>query len=123
MSMLVSVVVPTFKRRDLLDRCIAALVAQSFDPAAYEIVIVDDAACAETRQQVKGWAKRVAHCGHCVRYLPVCGVGTPHGPATARNLGWRAASMNALRPPGARIAISSLLCWKIMCHIPAPLKP
>ncbi|HLG63448.1 MAG TPA: glycosyltransferase [Ktedonosporobacter sp.] len=91
MSMLVSVVVPTFKRRDLLDRCIAALVAQSFDPAAYEIVIVDDAACAETRQQVKGWAKRVAHCGHCVRYLPVCGVGTPHGPATARNLGWRAA--------------------------------
>lgn len=91
MNTFVSVVVPTFKRRDLLDRCIAALVSQFFEPAAYEILIVDDAACAETRRQVENWAKRVAPCGHCVRYLPVDDASIPHGPATARNLGWRAA--------------------------------
>ncbi len=91
MSIRVSVVVPTFKRRDLLDRCITALVAQFFDPSAYEIVIVDDAASDETRQQVENWARRVAHCGHCVRYVPVQGTCMPHGPATARNIGWRAA--------------------------------
>ena len=51
----VSVVVPTFKRPQLLDRCLAALIAQTFDPSAYEIVIADDAACKSTRRQVEDW--------------------------------------------------------------------
>jgi glycosyltransferase involved in cell wall biosynthesis len=81
----VSVVVPTYRRDDLLDRCLAALAAQQFPPCAYEIIVADDAAACETERLVASWAMRAA-CA--VRYLPVTG---PHGPAAARNRGWRAA--------------------------------
>lgn len=85
MTLRASVVVPTFKRSDLLERCLAALMAQGFAPADYEVIIVDDAACNETKRQVECCARR---CGHTVRYIPTYGT---HGPATARNIGWRAA--------------------------------
>ncbi|MCA1723248.1 MAG: glycosyltransferase [Thermomicrobia bacterium] len=81
----VSVVVPTYRRDDLLDRCLAALAAQEFDPSAYEVIICDDAANATTRQLVEAWAARSRA---PVRYLPVCGT---QGPAAARNRGWRGA--------------------------------
>ena len=81
----VCVVVPTYQRRELLARCLAALAAQSLTPAEYEVVIADDAASDATRQQVEEFAARVAF---TVRYLPVTG---RHGPAAARNAGWRAA--------------------------------
>jgi len=90
MRVCVSVVVPTFKRPDLLERCLAALVAQNFDPATYEIIIVDDADSQETRQQVACWSQQMQPCGHTIYYLPVTGI--PHGPAAARNRGWRAAA-------------------------------
>ena len=45
--MRVSVVVPTYRRPELLDRCLAALAAQDFDGAVYEILIADDAASAD----------------------------------------------------------------------------
>ena len=83
--MRVSVVVPTYRRAGLLDRCLAALAAQDLDPADYEILIADDAASAETRRQVEDWARRA---GPPVRYLPVH---RAHGPAAARNVGWRRA--------------------------------
>jgi glycosyltransferase involved in cell wall biosynthesis len=82
----VSVVVPTFKRPQLLDRCLAALVAQTFDPSAYEIVIADDAANETTRRQVEDWRNRCPQTGPAVHYLPVR---DSHGPAAARNAGWR----------------------------------
>lgn len=83
-------VVPTHRRPALLDRCLAALVAQDFDPCAYEVIVVDDAGCPETRRVVERCAGGVTtRPGRpCVRYLPVTGT---HGPAAARNLGWRAA--------------------------------
>ena len=42
MTLLVSVVVPTYRRPQLLDRCLRALLAQNFPPHAYEIIVVDD---------------------------------------------------------------------------------
>ncbi|MEW6492593.1 MAG: glycosyltransferase [Cyanobacteriota bacterium] len=106
----VSVVVPTFKRPELLSRCLAALSQQDFEPTAYEVIIVDDAASAETKQLVENWRPtqtrvKVAQVqGGSVatesseqnafppspsfRYIPVTGT---HGPAAARNVGWRAA--------------------------------
>lgn len=66
--MRVSVVVPTFRRPELLDRCLAALAAQNHDPADYEILIADDAASAETRRQVEEWSMRA---DPRVRDLPV----------------------------------------------------
>src|SRR5260370_468484 len=84
----VSVVVPTCKRPALLSRCLEALLAQDFVPADYEVIVVDDAACAETRHLVDHRAKRAERCGHTVRYIPVM---CSHGPAAARNIGWQAA--------------------------------
>jgi glycosyltransferase involved in cell wall biosynthesis len=82
----VSVVVPTFERPELLERCLAALVAQTFDPSAFEIVIADDAASDCTRRQVEHWRSRCLRTGPAIHYLPVR---DSHGPAAARNAGWR----------------------------------
>ena len=86
----ISVVIPTYRRPDLLGRCLSALAAQDLDPQAFEVLVVDDAACDETREQVE----RAAATLPCpIRYLPVTG---RHGPAAARNLGWKAARGNIL---------------------------
>ena len=86
MTIEISVVVPTFNRPQLLDRCLAALVAQTFDPFAYEIVIADDAASESTRRQVEDWRSRCLQTGPAIHYLPVR---DSRGPAAARNAGWR----------------------------------
>jgi glycosyltransferase involved in cell wall biosynthesis len=83
--MRVSVVVPTYRRPALLDRCLAALAAQDLDVSAFEIIIADDAADEATRRQVEGWAGR---CPVLVRYIAVTAT---RGPAGARNAGWRSA--------------------------------
>lgn len=88
MNYRVSVVVPTFRRPDLLQCCLRALTLQDIDPTDYEILIIDDAACDDTVRQVECWIERTRECGYSIRYLQVVG---PHGPAAARNLGWRAA--------------------------------
>jgi GT2 family glycosyltransferase len=80
-----TVVVPTCRRPDLLDRCLAALAGQEFDPANCEIVVADDAVCKVTRRQVEGWAGRSAI---SIRYVAPT---VAHGPAAARNVGWRVA--------------------------------
>jgi glycosyltransferase involved in cell wall biosynthesis len=84
----VSVVVPTYKRTALLDRCLEALLKQDLPPADYEIIIVDDAGCAETDEMVEQWAERARLSGHSIVYLPAK---YAHGPAAARNIGLRAA--------------------------------
>lgn len=88
MEIVLSVVVPTFRRPALLERCLKALLAQNFVPGAYELIIVDDAACKETRVQVENCAREAAERGLQVFYLSTTG---QRGPASARNLGWRAA--------------------------------
>lgn len=86
----VSVVVPTYKHPQLLQRCLNALLTQNFAPEEYEILVVDDANCDETRQQVACVSEQARRNGHTLRYIPVCSINR-HGPAIARNLGWRAA--------------------------------
>jgi glycosyltransferase involved in cell wall biosynthesis len=81
-----SVVVPTHRRLELLGRCLNALAAQTLTPAAYEIVVADDAADADTRRQVEEFAGTAAPRVH---YVPVIGT---HGPAAARNAGWHQAA-------------------------------
>jgi GT2 family glycosyltransferase len=82
------VVVPTCRRPELLHRCLAALVTQNCDPASYEIVVVDDARCAQTARAVRRFARRRAG-GPVIRYR--CPPAGRRGPAAARNAGWRAA--------------------------------
>src|SRR4051812_28640348 len=81
---LVSVVVPTFHRDDLLARLLDKLTAQHF-AHAYEIVVVDDARSSTTPAVIDAFAR--AHPAQCIRMLP----GAGRGPAAARNIGWRAA--------------------------------
>ena len=92
----VSVVVPTYKHPELLQCCLNALIEQDFEPDEYEIIVVDDANCEETRQQVICWTEQVRierrekrEVMPSIRYIAV--KTRQHGPAIARNLGWRAA--------------------------------
>ena len=79
-----SVVVPTYRRPQLLERLLAALVRQDFPADAFEVLVVDDAHSDEAGAQVERWAGA----GPVrIRYLRA---GVPQcGPAAARNTGWR----------------------------------
>lgn len=82
----VSVVVPTWRRPALLERCLEALVRQTLSPSKYEIVVCDDGPDEATRTLVERIADAHRARGLCVRYLPVTAT---QGPAGARNAGWR----------------------------------
>jgi glycosyltransferase involved in cell wall biosynthesis len=79
----ISVVVCTYNRSDLAARAVASLVAQPFDPARHEIVVVDNASPDDTRAVVESFARRHPH----VRYE----CETLQGLSHARNAGLRAA--------------------------------
>lgn len=84
--MRLSIVIPTYRRRDALARTLAALEAQTVGPGAFEVLVVDDpveddpdavaAVVAAARRQVD---VRVLHRER-------------RGVSAARNTGWRAAS-------------------------------
>lgn len=86
--MKVSVVVPTYRRPQLLNRCLAALAGQQFDHGKFEIIIVDDGPSADTGHLVLSWATHTLEHGPVIRYLANTG---SHGPAAARNVVWPAA--------------------------------
>jgi glycosyltransferase involved in cell wall biosynthesis len=82
----VTVVVPTYRRPEYLERCLSALLAQEFDSSAFEIIVADDAGSVSSWRQVQAWARRSPV---SIRYV------TParaRGPAAARNAGWLQAS-------------------------------
>lgn len=83
--MKVSVVVPTCRRPEFLERCLRALARQHFDPGDYEVLVVDDASEPATRNLVERMERTA---GINLRYLSTI---RKMGPAAARNLGWRAA--------------------------------
>lgn len=89
----ITVVVPTYRRAELLERCLGALCAQDFDPADYEIVVCDDGPDDATRASVERTAALHARRGLAIRYLAVR---ETQGPAAARNAGWRAARAPAI---------------------------
>ncbi|MET0981338.1 MAG: glycosyltransferase [Telluria sp.] len=87
----VSVVVPTCGRMDLLDRCLDALTRQTLPCGSYEVIVVDDEPNHNTLHLVAGWRARTLDRGPRLVYLPNTAEHGQHGPAAARNLGWRAA--------------------------------
>ncbi len=82
----ISVVIPTCRRPELLARCLRAVLRQTLDPSAYEVVVVDDGHDDETQAAVQ--AMQPALGMPVLRYLRP---GQGRGPAVARNAGWRAA--------------------------------
>lgn len=81
----ISVVVPTYRRAALLERCLAALAAQTLAKTDYEIVVVHDGPGDEARHAV---AEHVARSGAAARFFEL---EQRRGPAAARNRGWREA--------------------------------
>ncbi|MBO9689960.1 MAG: glycosyltransferase [Mitsuaria chitosanitabida] len=82
----ISVVMPTYRRPDLLERCLRALMAQTLAPTRYEVLVVDDGHEDRARTLVERLAAEPG--APAIRYLrPASG----RGPAVARNTGWRAA--------------------------------
>lgn len=84
---LISVVIPTRNRPQLLQRCLQALVAQTLDRSSYEVIVCDDGPDESVHAAVRKVAG-LAKGGTILRYLPVTAT---QGPAGARNAGWRAA--------------------------------
>jgi GT2 family glycosyltransferase len=80
----ISVVVPTYRRPDLLERCLRALLHQTLPARDYEIVVCDDGPSEAAREVVRKVSPSVG--GPSVRYVPVT---ETQGPAGARNAGWR----------------------------------
>ena len=83
----VSVVIPTRRRPALLRRCLEALQAQQIPAESVEILVCDDGPDAATLEVVESLAQRRPD-GPVLRYLVP---GGEHGPAAARNRGWRQA--------------------------------
>lgn len=81
----VSIVVPTYHRDRELARLLDRLAAQDYARDRIEIVVVDDA-CSKSAPAVVDQAA-ARHPAVAMRCLP----GRGRGPATARNIGWRAA--------------------------------
>jgi glycosyltransferase involved in cell wall biosynthesis len=84
----ISVVVPTYRRPWMLDRCLTALLAQEISPHRYEILVCDDGPDAETKRLVNQRASEYRAGGWHIVYVPVT---RTQGPAGARNLGWKLA--------------------------------
>ncbi len=84
---LVSVVVPTFERADLLRRTLGALLRQTLDPAEYEIIVVDNNSTDATRETVERIAVRATTGGRHtaiadVRYVLEVRQGVSHAKNT-----------------------------------------
>lgn len=86
-SLRVSVVVPTYRRPDLLERCLRALQRQSLPSGSYEIIVCDDGPSLAAAQVVEE-AVRALPQGPYILYLKITAT---QGPAAARNCGWKAA--------------------------------
>ena len=82
----VSVVIPTCGRPALLLRCLDALARQTLPLHLYELIVVDDGRSEDTRVAVARFALHTQGQPR-VRYLRPL---STHGPAGARNRGWRA---------------------------------
>ncbi|UZN51896.1 glycosyltransferase family 2 protein [Cupriavidus cauae] len=88
---LVSVVIPTYRRPDLLHRCLRAIGVQQFGAGTFEVIVADDGCQPEVERLVQELNGAWPRC--TLRYLPVPDT---QGPAGARNAGWRIARASVI---------------------------
>ena len=82
MSVKISVVIPTYRRPELLLKCLRALITQRLNPGLFEIIIVTDGPDELTAQLYKKWVRRRLH------RVSLYSLPEKKGPAAARNYGW-----------------------------------
>ena len=85
MSLLVSIVIPTYQRPHLLKRCLHSLMLQRFLKTAYEVIVISDGPDEQTLRIVNE-SRSIAGPDLWCYSLPA-----KKGPAAARNAGWKAA--------------------------------
>lgn len=83
MKVEISVVIPTYKRTELLMRCLQALTDQSIEKTSYEVIVVSDGPDMKTQNAVQAW-KEASGLNVSFHHL-----GEKRGPAAARNRGWQ----------------------------------
>jgi glycosyltransferase involved in cell wall biosynthesis len=86
MAVKISIVVPTYKRPQLLKRCLDSLILQDFSPEEYEIIVITDGVDEETENSVRECKANKYFSNIFCYALPL-----KKGPAAARNAGWRIA--------------------------------
>jgi glycosyltransferase involved in cell wall biosynthesis len=79
----ISVVIPTYKRPELLIDCLKSLCKQSINKADFEVIVVSDGPDCETLLALLPWLKK--------KEIQLSYLQTPlkQGPAAARNMGWK----------------------------------
>ncbi|PLK42482.1 glycosyltransferase family 2 protein [Emticicia sp. TH156] len=80
----ISVVIPTYKRPELLSRCLEALAMQTFSGGYFEVIIVCDGPDDPTANVIQAFINRFEK-------LQYYSLKQRSGPATARNYGWKQA--------------------------------
>jgi len=82
MQIRISVVIPTYRRPELLIKCLNALAEQSLDHTEFEIIVVSDGPDNQTGEALDRWC-------NANKFNLVYLQNTEHkGPAAARNKGW-----------------------------------
>jgi GT2 family glycosyltransferase len=81
----ISVVVPTYRRPQLLEKCLIALSKQHMNRDDYEIIIVSDGPDDDTRNMLHGLQHVI------LPYVQYVTLPKNSGPAAARNAGWKKA--------------------------------
>ncbi len=85
---LVSVIIPTYNRRPILQKCLEHLADQTLDPDTFEVIVVDDASTDDTARMIKELAVP-----YTLRYIPLS---ERTGPGGARNVGIEAAQADVI---------------------------
>ena len=85
MSLKISVVIPTYNSKDLLQKCLASLEHQSAPFSDFEVIVVDDGSEDGTMEALKTWEQKTP-LNLKSQYI------SNSGPATARNTGVQHAS-------------------------------
>lgn len=79
-NLFLSVIIPTFNRKNLLRKCLNALFSQVYPKSDYEVIIIDDGSTDDTEELVKSLLNN----SPCIlRYFKQ----ENKGPAAARNVG------------------------------------
>lgn len=86
----VSVIIPTYRRAALLDKCLKGLSRQAFPRVDYEVIVVTDGPDTESLVVVERYRQQGHTNIHCI--VPA----EKKGPAAARNKGWQAANSDLI---------------------------
>lgn len=83
----VSIVIATWQRPALLERCVQALINQSLDKSLYEVIVVTDGPDLQSTTMLELLGQQVLE-SPPIHWISLA---SKKGPATARNAGWQSA--------------------------------